>query len=229
MVKEENEILSKLLTKSTAKQIVYQNTHEMFQLLKQSASNIADDVKKELIKNKSNLPFEYVEKGEFSAELKFAGDMLVMTMHTNVFEFPRDHSILKTSYVTEDPMRGYCGVIYLYNFLADSFKYNRRNDLGYLVARIFINKELHYFVEGKKQIGFLFNDFMNAVIDKKAIRKILELAINYCIEFDLLTPPYDTIKEVTVESMLENTSNMNIITGKRLGFMFRADELEFPK
>ena len=229
MVKDEHEILHKLLTKSSTKQKIYQNTYEMFQLLKQNASEFGDEIKKDLYKNNSNIPFEYSDRGEFTAEMKFAGDMLIMTMHTNVFEFPRDHSILKTSYVTEDALRGYCGVIYLYNFLSDSFKYNRRGDLGYLVARIFINKEYHYFVEGKKQIGFLFNDFMNSVLDKKSLRKILELAVNYCIDFDLLTPPYDTMKEVTVEAMTENTINMNMRTGKRLGFMFQADALELPK
>lgn len=219
-------ILQKLLTKSVTKQKIYRNTFEMFQLLKQNAKELSAEIKKELIKSKSEIPFEYTDKGEFNAELKFAGDLLIMTMHTNVFEFPRDHSILKTSYVSEDPLRGYCGVIYLYNFLADSFKYNRKDDVGYLVARIFINKDYHYFVEGKKQIGFLFNDFINAVIDKKALRKILELAINYCIDFDLLTPPYDTIKEMTVEAIQENTNNMNLKTGKRLGFMFSADALD---
>jgi len=229
MEKDEDEILQKLLIKSNTKQKIYQNTHEMFQLLKQNAKELTSEFKKELIKNKTNLPFEYTDKGEFNAELKFAGDMLIMTMHTNVFEFPREHSILKTSYVTEDPLRGYCGVIYLYNFLADSFKYNRQDDLGYLVARIFINKDYHYFVEGKKQIGFLFNDFINRVIDKKALRKILELAINYCIDFDLLTPPYDNIKEMTVGAMQENTNNINLKTGKRLGFLFRADALEMQK
>ena len=63
----------------------------------------------------------------------------------------------------------------------------------------------------------------------KSLRKILELAVNYCIDFDLLTPPYDTMKEVTVEAMTENTINMNMRTGKRLGFMFQADALELPK
>ena len=230
MIMEENdEILNKLLTKSVTKQRVYQNTFEMFQLLKQNAKELSSEYKKELIKNKNNIAFEYTDKGDFNAELKFAGDMLIMTMHTNVFEFPREHSILKSSYVTEDPMRGYCGVIYLYNFLADSFKYNRQDDLGYLVARIFINKDYHYFVEGKKQIGFLFNDFINGIIDKKSLRKILELAVNYCIDFDLLTPPYDNIKELNVGTILEITNNMNLKTGKRLGFMFRADALEMQE
>ena len=69
----------------------------------------------------------------------------------------------------------------------------------------------------------------NGVIDKKALRKILELAINYCIDFDLLTPPYDNIKELTVETMQENTNNMNMKTGKRLGFMFHADAVEMQE
>ena len=64
---------------------------------------------------------------------------------------------------------------------------------------------------------------------RKRLRKILELAINYCLDFDLLTPPYDNIKEMTVEAMQENANNMNLKTGKRLGFMFRADALEMQE
>ena len=45
---------------------------------------------------------------------------------------------MNTSYVKEDKNRSYCGVIHLYNFLADSFKYNRLNDVGYLIGRVFI-------------------------------------------------------------------------------------------
>lgn len=223
MDKQEGIILNKLLTKSVIKQKVYDNTFQMFKSLKECSQEISNDITKELANKKVKIPFVYNEKGEFNAELKFAGDMLIMSMHTNIFEFPRAHNIMKTSYVTEDPLRSYCGVIHLYNFLADSFRYNRTNDLGYLVARIFINKDFHYYVEGKQQIGFLFNDFINSTMDKTAIKKILSLAINYCIDFDLLMTPYDNIKEVTVEEIQEHTNNMNIRTGKRLGFQFQAD------
>jgi len=92
----------------------------------------------------------------------------------------------------------YCGIIYIYNFLADSFKYNRLDDLGYLIGRIFINRENHYFVEGKRQMGFLYNNFGTAVIDKKALRAIIETAIMYAMEFDLLVPPYDVVKIASV-------------------------------
>ena len=111
----------------------------------------------------------------------------------------------------------------MYNFLADSFKYSRINDSGYLVARLFINKEMHFMVEGKRQVGFFYNSFSNEPINKEDIKKILSSAINYCIDFDLLTPPYDTVKELSVMEIQDNNNCMNIKTGKRLGFRFQAD------
>ena len=56
-------------------------------------------------------------------------------------------------YPEENPNRGFCGLIHIYNFLNDSFKYNRVHDLGYLIGRIFINHENHFMVQGKRQLG----------------------------------------------------------------------------
>ena len=66
-------------------------------------------------------------------------------MHTNTFSFDKSHQIWNSSYVKEDEYKAYCGVINVYNFLSDSFKYNRANDLGYMIGRLFINKEKHFF------------------------------------------------------------------------------------
>ena len=114
-------------------------------------------------------------------------------------------------------------MIYIYNFLADSFKYNRVNDVGYMIARIFVNIDSHYFVEGKRQLGFLYNDFPNKVIDRQAMKSIIESAIIYALDFDLFTPPFDEMQEVSVSQILEASENMRIKTGKRLGFRFQAD------
>ena len=50
-----------------------------------------------------------------------------------------------------DRANSYCGVINIYTFLSDSFKFNRNADEGYLIGRIFVNRERSYFVEGKHQ------------------------------------------------------------------------------
>jgi hypothetical protein len=145
-------------------------------------------------------------------------------MHTNIFEFSRDHEVMKTSYIKEDKSRSYCGIIHIFNFLGDSFKYNRTNDIGYLIGRVFINRESHYFIEGKREIGLLFNHFQSSKLNLKAVNSIINSSILYTLNFDLLTPPYENMKEVTVLEMQTTLDNLQIRTGKRLGFRFQADE-----
>ena len=82
-------------------------------------------------------------------------------------------------------------MISVYNFLNDSFRYNREDDLGYLIARIFINKDKYYFVEGKRQMGYWINNFGTTQINKETLMDIVYSAIQYSLDFDLLVPPYD--------------------------------------
>ena len=144
-------------------------------------------------------------------------------MHTNVFKFDRENSLWKTSYLSKNENRGYCGIINVYNFLNDSFKYNRSNDLGYLVGRIFVNFENHFMVEGKRQLGFLYNDFINNVLDKDQLKSIIQSSIIYCLDFDLLVPNYDLIKEVSVRDVNKMIDDSRMRTGKRLGFVFKSN------
>jgi hypothetical protein len=115
------------------------------------------------------------------------------------------------------------GKILVYNFLTESMTYNRPNDLGYLIARIFINKDNHYFVEGKRQLGFLYSDFSTQEFDEAAIRKVLESTVLYSLDFDPFTPPYDQVIQVTVGEIQESEIQAKIATGKRLGFRFQTD------
>ena len=98
----------------------------------------------ELTVDDSRIKLEFEDKGQFVCQLKIGGDVLVFQMNTNAFEFDRAHELWKSEYVIKSPINSYCGVINIYNFLHDSFRYNRLNDLGYLVARVFINLEGHF-------------------------------------------------------------------------------------
>lgn len=224
--KKEKIILDIIKKKSNLKQTVYSNTFKVFKDLKTVLSEIENSYNKKLKKDVITPPFLYKSISDFQCELKVAGDILVFQMHSNIFEFDRDHGVWKISYVQNNEMATYSGIINIYNFLADSFKYNRVNDLGYLVGRIFINKDFHYFVEGKRQMGFLYNDFGNAIINKEKLKEIIDTAIAYSLDFDLLVPPYDKMKIVTLEQIQEKRQNAQIQTGKRLGFGFRSDDVK---
>jgi len=225
---KENQIIETLIEKSGMKQNVFDNTLNIFGKLKKVLQKLEKEYNNKLNEVDERLLLSYKYDGMFQCELKVAGDVLLFHMHSNIFEFDRDHGVWKISYVQKDKSVTYCGIINIYNFLSDSFKYSRYEDLGYLVARLFVNKDFHYFVEGKQQMGYLYNDFGKNTIDEKVLTDILESAILYSLKFDLLAPPYDTVKILSVGQVIEKRKQ-NLQTGKRLGFSFNSDDVSGSK
>lgn len=220
-------IKKSLIEKGSLKQDVYALTVKRFEDIKKELESLINQLTEDVHKKDTRLKFALENRGEFEVQVNLGSDILYFQMHTNVFLFDQSNPLWKTSYLTEDSSRGYCGVINVFNFLADSVKYNRSSDVGYLIARIFINKENHFMVQGKRQLGFLYNDFINSELTTEAIKEVIQSIFLYTIDFDLLTTPYDQIKEISVLELKELSENMQIKTGKRLGFKFQADSDEF--
>ena len=220
------QIIETLKTKSALLQHIFDNTQQVFCQLKEILQEYAVEVNDRLEGNTDKrVKMEYRDRGKFEAQLQMAGDILIFSMHTNVFQFERENIIWQNSYVKQDKQNAYCGVINIYNFLADSFKYNRSADEGYLVARIFINRDFQYMVEGKRQVAFRHDRFGQGAITPEALTEIIENTMAYTLDFDLLVPPYDTVKLVTVDQMNTKIENSKLQTGKRLGNQFRSDDV----
>lgn len=219
-----SQIKDLLCQKSAVKQDVFRITQHVFGDVKTVLKEIEKDLSPKLEHDAPAVEVKYSEKGDFEVHLKFSGDTLVIMMHTNVFDFDDEHFINKTAYVKADPMREFCGMIQVYNFLSDSIHYNRDQDIGYLIARIFINKERHFIVEGKRPLSFLFADLERNVISPEVLRSIIEEAMLFCLDFDLTAPPIDAISFISVEqkNMMSHSSGMP--TGKRMGFSMQTDE-----
>ncbi|MBE5033747.1 hypothetical protein [Gallalistipes aquisgranensis] len=219
-------IAENLIRKSNLQQRIYDNTFAVFNELKETLHEMASEMNETLDEQlDKRVRIEYRDRGKFEAQIQVAGDILIFSMHTNVFEFNREHIIWQNSYVRDHKENSYCGIINIYNFLADSFKYNRNGDEGYLVGRIFINHENQYFVEGKRQVSLRHNSFGTRRIDREAIMDIVEAAIDYVLDFDLLVPPYDTVKVVTVDQLNTKIENSKMQTGKRMGYKFNSDDI----
>jgi hypothetical protein len=224
-VDKKEEILKIISEKSVLKQKVFDNTFATFSTLKSVLKYIATNLNSNLKGTDKRVYLEYTDQGMFDAQLKVAGDLLVFSMHSNAFEFDRSHSVWKLPYVKKNPNSTICGMISIYNFLNDSFKYNRDEDLGYLIARIFINKDQNYFVEGKRQMGYWCNNFGVSQIDNETLRDIIYSAVQYSLEFDLLVPPYDNVKIASVAQINSKIESSKLKTGKRLGFTFNSDDV----
>lgn len=210
--------------RSTTKQDVYAATRETFALMKEVLNEVVDEIKEDFGDTDPRVEFAFIDRGEFEAEIKIAGDVLFFYMHTNVFQFDRSHSVWKSSYLQDNELNGYVGVVNVYNFLADSLKYQRLHDRGYLIARLFVNREKRFLVQGKRQMSYLFNDFLNAEMTRERMREFVLSSIIYTLGFDLLAPPYQEVQEVSVAEIEAMSQHLKVITGKRLGFKFSFDE-----
>ena len=217
------EILNKLASKASLKQAIYRSTAEVFGSMKGVLSKIAAKLYQDYNTKDPSVEVSYKEINQFESHLKFSGDMLMISMHSNIFNFTTGHSILQSEYVKNDENLGYCGVIYIHNFLADSIKYNRLSDEGSLIARVLINKEKHFLVEGEGTLGFLYDDFSANMVSEVIISDILERAMLICLNSDLLLPPFAQVKDVTLHQKQSLIAASGYPTGKRLGYLFNSE------
>lgn len=221
MEEKRQAIIDLLINKAAVKQDIADYSEEV---LKSFNDVVIDELKKLKGKVKDNrVRLRIEEKGTHEFILYVGSDVLVFQLHKNVFRLPDEHSLWNTEYLKENEANGYFGMINIYNFLAESFESRRLNDAGYLIGRIFTNHNRHFMVEGKGQLGFLFTDLPNNTLTDDMIRQIIHTSIMYSIEFDLITPPYDIVQEVSVMEIQAISSELQMKTGKRLGFKFSAD------
>jgi hypothetical protein len=188
-------IIGTLKEKSILKQKVFDNTLESFCVVKDVLKNLSKEVNASLIGMDSRIRLEYTDRSNFDAQIKVAGDILLFSMHSNIFQFDREHPAWKTPYIQKNKYNAYSGIINI------------------------------YFVEGKRQMGMLFTNFGNEEISKQSLQLIISTAIQYALEFDLLVPPYDTVKIATVGQAEAKIQHSRVITGKRLGFQFNSDDV----
>ena len=219
-------ILDTLVRKSTLKQQVFDHTFSVFNQLKETLLEMASELDDQLEGHLDRrVRIEYRDRGKFEVQLQAANDVLIFQMHTDVFDFDAAHPVRQTAYVQGDARNSYCGVINIYNFLSDSFKFNRNADEGYHIGRLFINRERRYFVEGKGQTSLRAADFGRAEIDRDALVTVSEEAIAFALDFDLLTTPYETLARATVDQFNTKMDNSKFVTGKRLGYDFDTSDI----
>ena len=163
-----------------------------------------------------------IKKNDYEFQLKVGSDILIFTLATNVVTFNDDYEVMKSDYVQEKEERKYFGQIMVYNFLADTIKYNRLEDPGYLIARLIVNYEKHFFVEGAQQLSFLFTDIVNNVITSDWLKLLVEKCIFTAIDMDLIGSSYPEIQNTNLMQKMKNEKPMG--NGKKIGFQMELYE-----
>lgn len=166
------------------------------------------------------------DRGDHEFHVYIGSDVLVFNLHHNVFRLPDSNPLWGTSYFKSQPNNGYFGTIHIYNFLAESLQQNRLDDQGYLLARIFVNHERHFFIEGKDSLGYTFSDPQHMLLSSEMLQLIAQMSFAYALQFDLYIPPFELMDEVSVGQIYVMGEQLKLRTAKRLGFKMSADESE---
>lgn len=220
---EYKEVLDLIENKSVVKRDIFELTEKRFEDFKRQLVALVEQWKVDVSKIDPRLEIGYKDLGKYYCQITIAGDVILFYMHTNIFHFAKNSMYWKSGYLREDENRGYCGTIQVYNFLADSFRFNRKEDIGYMMARIFINYENHFFLEGKDELGYMFNDFVNSELNDGCIHKIILAIVKSSLEFDLFCPNYDDVAQISVKDATSLKDIISLTTGKRLGFQFGTE------
>ncbi len=208
-------IFSRLSNKSCLKQSVFRNTGVVFNQLEAAASEITEYLSTKINPIDSHVKVEFKSVSEFEFQVKFSGDMLSFIRHSNTVTLPPDHPVMQTDYVKNDPRNGYFGHIMVYNFMADTIKYHRLNDPGYLIARILVNYENHFFLESVRQVNFKHEHIAENVLTPEVLHEFIESVMLAAIDNDLISPGYKDIQMISYNFKL---SNQMVSQGEKIGF-----------
>ena len=167
------------------------------------------------------------DRGDHEFHVYIGSDVLVFNLHHNVFRLPDSNPLWGTAYFKAHPNNGYFGTIHIYNFLAESMQQNRLDDMGNLIARIFINHERHFFIEGKGSLGATFSDPQHMLLSEQLLQLIAQMSFSYALQFDLYIPPFEYMDNVSVGQIFMMGEQLKLKTGKRLGFKMSSDDPDF--
>jgi len=205
-----------LESKSTAKQITYKNLQAAFALLSKESKRIIQELSKKIKPGDEDVTVSFATIHEQEFHVKLAGDLLVFVLHTNIVTFDETHPVMQDPYIKLNEVNRYFGQIMVYNFMSDSFKYNRVNDPGYLLARLLINHEGRYVVEGEGSLGALSNKISDGSITEAELNILVKFALTIAIENDLMAPPFPDVRFITLYQKMEKTQEMG--AGQKIGF-----------
>jgi hypothetical protein len=218
------QLIDLLMHKSALKQDVADDLERVFDELRQLIEVEIAALKQVITDERVRLFVK--DRGDHEFHVYIGSDVLIFNLHHNVFRLPDSNPLWGTSYFKSQPNNGYFGTIHIYNFLAESLQQNRLDDQGYLLARIFVNHERHFFIEGKGSLGYTFSDPQHMLLSAEMLQLIAQMSFAYALQFDLYIPPFELMDDVSVGQIYVMGEQLKIRTAKRLGFKMSTDDSE---
>jgi hypothetical protein len=203
-----------LESKSTAKQTAYKHICRTFSILFEESKSVVEELKRRAKPTDKDVTVEFTSVNAQEFDVKLAGDMLMFVMGTNIVTLDESHPIMQEDYIKENEVNRYFGQIMVYNFMAESLKYNRTHDPGYLLARLMVNHECRFFIEGERELE-VYNRVSEQPISEEDLKQMVKIVLKMAIENDLVAPPFIEVKSITLNQKRDHIMELG---GQKIGF-----------
>lgn len=210
-----------LESKSTAKQTAYKHICRAFDVLEAESRSVVEELKRRANPADKDVTVEFNNINPQEFDVKLAGDMLIFVLGTNIVTLEESHAIMKEDYIRENEVNRYFGQIMVYNFMAESLKHNRTNDPGYLLARIMINHENRFFIEGERELES-YNQMSDVPVTDEDLRKVVKIVLKMAIENDLVAPSFTEVKAITLNQKRDH--NLELGGAQKIGFKMSYEQ-----
>jgi len=210
-----------LESKSTAKQTAYKNITNAFSILAAESKSVVEELKRRANPADKDVTVEFNTVNGQEFDVKLAGDMLIFVMGTNIVTLEETHPIMTSDYIRENEVNRYFGQVMIYNFMAESLKYNRTNDPGYLLARLMINHENRFFIEGDKELES-YNQISDKAITEEDLKRVVKIVLKMAIENDLVAPAFTEVKSITVNQKRDHSLELG--GAQKIGFRMSYEQ-----
>lgn len=210
-----------LESKSSAKQVAYKHICKAFLILEEEAKSIVEELKRRANPADKDVTVEFNQVNKQEFDVKLAGDMLIFVLGTNIVTLEESHPILKDEYIQQNEVNRYFGQIMVYNFMAESLKYNRTNDPGYLLARLMINHENRFFIEGERELRE-YNEISPNAITEDDLKMFVKIVLKMAIENDLVAPAFTEVKAITLNQKRDHTLELG--GAQKIGFRMSYEQ-----
>ncbi|HET9486333.1 MAG TPA: hypothetical protein VFO54_02820 [Chryseosolibacter sp.] len=210
-----------LESKSSAKQTAYKHICDAFSTLMREAKCIVDELKRRAKPSDKDVTVEFNIVSEQEFDVKLAGDMLIFVMSNNVVTLEDSHAIMKEDYIRENEVNRYFGQIMVYNFMAESLKHHRNNDPGYLLARLMVNHERRFFIDGERELE-RYNTMSEHPISEEDLKQVVKIVLKMAIENDLVAPAFTEVKSITLSQKRDHTLELG--GAQKIGFRMSYEQ-----
>ena len=217
-------LCEKIENKNNLVHTLLEHGTKTLQILKKEGQFLLSDLRKNMTYRKYPVKLHFKDNGENEFEFSVAEKTLAFFMPNYIYDLRLNKEIFSSSYLQRKVAgeNRFFSIIYIYYFARPSLFYKIQSDVGILIGRIFVNKDMDCFIEGKDEIGTLTLDDLKPV-SNRLIRNLLISCISYIIDVDAPPASFNEIEVINVQDFLAVVEQSELSSSKPIGFQSHWD------